>query len=51
MTSHWKKGSFIFNMTLFLLGMNLAAGVITEIGLFEVRRYDVSQIVSALWIL
>ena len=45
MTSHWKKGSFIFNMTLFLLGMNLAAGVITEIGLFEVRRYDVSQII------
>ena len=39
----WKKGSFIFNMTLFLLAMNLSAGVITEIGLFEMRRYDMTQ--------
>ena len=30
-------------MTLFLLAMNLSAGVITEIGLFEMRRYDLTE--------
>ena len=36
------EGAFIINMTLFLIGMNLAAGVITEIGLFEMTRYDIA---------
>lgn len=50
----WKKGSFIFNMTLFLLAMNLSAGVITEIGLFEMRRYDMTEAecgsANAIWV-
>ena len=37
------EGAFIINMTLFLIGMNVAAGVITEIGLFEMTRYDVTD--------
>ena len=35
--------SFITNMTLFLLVMNLSAGFIAQTGTFEVRRTDLSQ--------
>tara|TARA_R110000824_G_C15182958_1_gene673960 strand:- start:45 stop:695 length:651 start_codon:yes stop_codon:yes gene_type:complete len=37
------EGAFVVNMTLFLVGMNLAAGIVTEIGLFEITRYDLTE--------
>jgi hypothetical protein len=37
------EGAFILNMTLFLVGMNLGAGLINETGTFEVRRVDMTQ--------
>ena len=35
------EGAMIINMTLMLIGMNVAAGVVTELGLFEITRYDI----------
>ena len=39
----WKQGAFIFNMTMFLVTMNLAAGIISQTGTFTVQRVDLTE--------